>query len=125
MQNHGWKDHRDITLKQYQQALWDYFMEHCEVEPDGSFFVKFHIRKKTQHEGHVIARWQGHHREDPRAKEALGDRRQYRMQMKAEARGRYEAMKEVSRQRQRRRLFWQRLFRPFRRFLSVRKVFPS
>lgn len=119
MRNDGTKHHADITLKQYQRAVWEYLMEHCEVEADGTFFVKFHVRKRSVLEGHIISRWQGHHREDPRAKEALGDRLQYKARMKAEAKGRYEARKEESRKRMRRRLFWQRIFKPLQR-LAVR-----
>lgn len=51
--------------EQYKDAIWDYLMEHSEIEENGTIFVKFHVTTKKKFFGHVIARVNGYHRENP------------------------------------------------------------
>lgn len=59
------------ALESYQDAVWSYLLEHCDIAQGGTLFVKFHTRGRTEFESHVGARWKhGYHRGDPKAKEA-------------------------------------------------------
>lgn len=58
---------QDEKLKSYQDAVWDYILEHCDVTANGSFFVKFHTDSRATFERHIKARWKyGYHRKDER-----------------------------------------------------------
>lgn len=60
----------ETPLEAYQQAVWDYVLEHGDITPSGALFVKFHTESKTQLEGHIYSRVRGYHRLDARAQEA-------------------------------------------------------
>ena len=61
-----------LTVKKYQDAVWDYIMEHCDITESGIYFVKFHTKNRKQFEGHIFNRVDGYHREDPISKEVAG-----------------------------------------------------
>ena len=58
---------QDEKLKSYQDAVWDYILEHCDITERGSYFVKFHTDSRATFEKHIRARWKhGYHRKDER-----------------------------------------------------------
>ena len=63
---------KNKQLQDYQQAVWDYVLEHCEITQSGVYFIKFHTKNKKQFEGHIFNRLDGYHREDPIEKEVTG-----------------------------------------------------
>lgn len=65
------------TIETWKDALWDFVLEHCELERNGAIFVKFHTSGRRDLEKRIRARWKyGYHREDVRAKEARHEVRQ-------------------------------------------------
>lgn len=66
--------------EQYKHAIWDYIMEHSEIEENGTIFVKFHVTTKSKFFGHIIARVNGYHRENPDKKylKALAKQNQHK-----------------------------------------------
>lgn len=56
-------------LREYKNAVWDYILEHCDIMPGGTIFVKFHTKGKTMFEGHINSRISGYHRGNPRTSE--------------------------------------------------------
>jgi hypothetical protein len=99
-------------IQGYQQAVWDFLMEHSELLPSGSLFIKFGASSRQNFENRVLSRWKfNYHREDPQQKYAGAQAIRERIAAeKAEARGRYEARKEASKKRYRRRVFFRKLF---------------
>jgi len=76
--SHDYKYTPDI--KGYQDAVWDFLMEHCEVLDSGAIFVKFHTDGRHNFENRILSRWKyNYHREDPKAKNelALSKRKEY------------------------------------------------
>lgn len=63
---------KNITVLDYQQACWEYMMEHCEITKSGKYFIKFHTNSHKQFQGHVYNRIDGYHRGDPQKKEQTG-----------------------------------------------------
>lgn len=60
------------TIKEFEDALWEFILEHCDVLDSGSLFVKFHISGKTNLLNRVRARHlYEYHREDVVAKENI------------------------------------------------------
>lgn len=54
-------------LKTYQDAVWSYMVEHCDVTENGSYFIKFHAKDRDSFERHIIGRWKyGYQRKDDR-----------------------------------------------------------
>lgn len=67
--SHDYKYTNDI--KGYQDSVWDFLMEHCEVLDSGALFFKFHADNRRNFENRVLSRWKhNYHREDPKAKYA-------------------------------------------------------
>lgn len=59
-------------FREYQDAVWDFVMEHCDVLDSGSLFVKFHVKGRDNFENRILSRWRyGYHREDPKAKQIV------------------------------------------------------
>lgn len=57
-------------LEAYQDAVWDFVLEHCDVTDRGSYFVKFHTTNRSDLEKRIRARAKyNYHREDPRTGE--------------------------------------------------------
>ena len=49
----------------YQKALWDFLLEHSEIEENGKIFIKFHTDDQRNFNNRVLARWKyNYHRED-------------------------------------------------------------
>lgn len=69
----------------YRKAVWDYVLEHSDLQASGVLFIKFHTDSRIEFEKHVRARmhW-GYHRGDPNATEAEMLRRQQRAKEVAE-----------------------------------------
>jgi len=58
---------RDEQLETYKDAVWDYILEHCDITPNGSYFVKFHTTDRQSFEKHIKGRWKyNYHRHDDR-----------------------------------------------------------
>lgn len=57
--------------KKYADAVWDYVLEHSDIAPGGTLFVKFHTKSKNALDGHIQARIRGYHRGDPREREVM------------------------------------------------------
>lgn len=96
--SHDYKYTPDI--KGYQEAVWDFLMEHCEVLDSGALFIKFHTDGRQNLENRILSRWKyNYHREDPKAKEemALGKRRAFE-DHKAGKAAKWEAEQERRRQ---------------------------
>src|SRR5262245_51125820 len=99
-------------LDSYKTAVWDYLLEHSDITPGGSLFVKFHTDNRASFERRIAARMRGYHREDPRAKEQVKDARQQAFQAKKQTKKtRYleqkamrRAVKRVARVNRRRRI---------------------
>lgn len=73
-QTHDYKYTTDI--KGYQEAVWDFLMEHCEVLESGAIFIKFHTDGRQNFENRILSRWKyNYHREDPKAKYDLATSR--------------------------------------------------
>lgn len=63
-------------IRGYQDAVWDFLMEHCEVLDSGALFIKFHTDGKQNFINRVLSRWQyNYHREDPKAKCLMAESR--------------------------------------------------
>lgn len=92
-----------INVHNFQQALWEYVLEHSDILPSGTLFVKFHTKSKSQLEGHIISRINGYHRGDPnkREKEMLEKQKEFN-DYKLEKQNRYAKLK--IRQNKRRKL---------------------
>ena len=94
------KNHHDYKytpdIKGYQEAVWDFLMEHCEVLDSGAIFVKFHTDSKHNFENRILSRWKyNYHREDPKAKGELATaKRKVFEEHKAEKAARWEADRE-------------------------------
>ena len=62
---------RNEELETYQDAVWDFLLEHCDITRGGALFIKFHTDGRKDFERRIRARWKyNYHREDVRAKEA-------------------------------------------------------
>jgi len=56
----------NVALASYQDAVWSYLLEHCDLTRDGALFVKFHTADRATFEKRIRARWKyGYHRGDP------------------------------------------------------------
>ena len=63
------KDCKNGELASYQDAVWSYLLEHCDLTTDGALFVKFHTSDRATFEKRIRARWKyGYHRGDPVAR---------------------------------------------------------
>jgi hypothetical protein len=63
------KDCKNGEFASYQDAVWSYLLEHCDLTKDGALFVKFHTSDRATFEKRIRARWKyGYHRGDPVAK---------------------------------------------------------
>jgi hypothetical protein len=101
----------DLTA--YQNAVWDFILEHSDITRGGALFVKFHTSHRADFERRITARLKGYHREDPKAKEQVKETRQQTFQTtKKQKRARYilsreehlRALKVIERKNRRRRL---------------------
>jgi hypothetical protein len=97
--------HKEITLEEWKQAVWDYLLEHSDITNGGSLFVKFHTDSRYKFENRIIARVQGYHRKDKRLgvdtreKEILHEElSKRRITTKKKKRKRWEATREERRQ---------------------------
>ena len=68
------KGKRSLALIEYQNALWDFVLEHCDVLEGGTLFVKFHTGSRSNFEYRIRARIKGYHREDVKAKKKLHEK---------------------------------------------------
>lgn len=97
-------------IKGYQDAVWDYLMEHCDITDKGAFFVKFHTDSKKDFLNRILGRWKyNYHRSDPIVRHQIGQerkkkfltekeqKRQAYLQSKKERRAEQEAQKEKER----------------------------
>lgn len=65
---------KNEELEAFKDALWDFILEHSDIERSGSFFTKFHSDGRANIERRIMARAKyGYHREDPREKERLAE----------------------------------------------------
>lgn len=56
-------------IKGYQNAVWDFLLEHSEITESGIVFIKFHTNNQRNFENRVLSRWKfNYHREDVQAK---------------------------------------------------------
>lgn len=59
-------------IKKYQDAVWDYILEHSDLLPNGNLFVKFHTDSRRAFENRILARWKyNYHRADPKKRDEL------------------------------------------------------
>lgn len=73
-------------------ATWQYMKDHCDVTPEGNFFIKFHIKDKEAFEKKIRSRMKGVHRD--RISETLAsDRKEVLLEKHAE--GKKKKVKEV------------------------------
>lgn len=97
--------HRYTTdIKGYQDAVWDYLLEHSEITESGKIFVKFHTDGRKNFENRVLSRWKyNYHREDVRAKalklqetklQHLKNQKEKKEKYKAEKKARIEKLKK-------------------------------
>lgn len=60
----------NLTLEKYQDAVWDFMLQHSDVTDRGAFFIKFHASDRADFEKRVRARAiHGYHRMDTRTNE--------------------------------------------------------
>lgn len=58
-------------IQGYQDAVWDFLLEHSDVTESGKLFIKFHTDDRRNFENRIFARWKyNYHREDVEAKAA-------------------------------------------------------
>lgn len=83
----------------YQDALWDFMLEHSDLLPSGAMFIKFHIDDRHNFENRILSRWKyNYHRLDVNAKEAhRKQRRDLYMDTKRAKREKWKANKEERR----------------------------
>lgn len=63
-------------IKGYQNAVWDFLLEHSSITPEGTIFIKFHTKDQKNFNNRVLGRWKyNYHREDLQAKKKLQDRK--------------------------------------------------
>lgn len=54
-------------VQEYKDAVWQFLIEHSDLSPTGSLFVKFHVTDRQNFENRVNARYQyGYKRNDTR-----------------------------------------------------------
>lgn len=57
-------------VKDYQDAVWDFVLEHCDITENGAYFVKFHTTSRANLEKRLRARIKhNYHRIDDRTGE--------------------------------------------------------
>lgn len=49
---------------EYRHAVWDFILEHCDIEKSGALFIKFHASNRKDFERRIHSRIKGYHRED-------------------------------------------------------------
>lgn len=54
------------TLQEYKDAVWQYVLEHSDVNHHGALFVKFHTDGRSTFEKRIKARLRGYSRRDSR-----------------------------------------------------------
>jgi hypothetical protein len=52
------------NLKKWKQAVWEFMLEHCDIQQSGALFIKFHCDDRKNFENRVFARLKGYHRTD-------------------------------------------------------------
>lgn len=61
-------------IEGYQNAVWDFLLEHSDISGTGKYFIKFGCDGKKNFENRVYARWKyNYHREDVEAKAARAE----------------------------------------------------
>lgn len=92
-------------LIEYQDAVWSYMLEHCDIQKSGALFVKFHTKSRSAFNGHINARIAGYHRGDPeeRGREAetvsiqhIGKKKSKNEKWKADKNERFKIMQKVA-----------------------------
>jgi len=94
-QNENYKYTPDI--KGYQQAVWDFLLEHSEITESGKVFIKFHTDGQRNFENRVLSRWKyNYHREDPQAKNQRAEDQKVKHQAEQKAKKKkYKADKKA------------------------------
>ena len=80
----------------WQEAVWAYMLDHCDITEGGTFFIKFHTENKQQFMNHIRARWKhNYHRNDPVEKNKEGqDLKAQHHKEKEEAKARWQEKKK-------------------------------
>lgn len=93
-------------IQGYQKAVWDFLLEHSEVQDSGALFIKFHTSGKDNFEKRVLSRWHyGYHRENVEEKEQKHqDLRKIHTERKIEKELRWETYKEQKRRAYKRKV---------------------
>lgn len=83
-------------IKEYKDAMWSFLLEHCDILPSGTLFVKFHAKGRHDVEKRIRARLvYGYHREDWQAKEQKSvELNQTFQEKRAIKKERWKAMKQ-------------------------------
>jgi len=78
-------------IREYQDAVWAFIVEHCDITESGKFFVKFHADHRKNFENRVWGRYKyGYHREDWKAKQKRANtKKENHAENKRAKRGRY------------------------------------
>lgn len=61
--------------KQIFEAVWQYLLDHSDLTPEGTLFVKFHCKDKDGFMASVVSRMKGVTREGGWKEKVLGERR--------------------------------------------------
>lgn len=90
-------------------ATWQYMKDHCDVTPEGIFFVKFHIKSKEEFERKVRSRMKGLHRDV--VSEEVATKRKLEAFARAEIGQRIKEVGELNRNRVRKVSLWGKIKR--------------
>lgn len=90
---------QEEVLKEYKQAVWDYLIEHSDLQKSGALFVKFHTTDKGKFFRGINARFtHKYHRGDYKAREDEQERLRKEFEWKkAVKEARYQLGKEMRR----------------------------
>lgn len=87
---------KNEELEKYKTAVWDFMLEHCDIQKSGAFFIKFHCDGQKNFENRIAARLRGYHRTDVVARRAEAEQvRQNHKLEKREVKENYRRLKKV------------------------------
>ena len=91
----GYRDDADGAF----EAVWDFMVEHSEILPSGTYFIKFHAKGKQNVINRFKARfYYGYHREDVHGKKLLANQFfRENQRVRKEKRDRYARSKKYAR----------------------------
>lgn len=73
-----------FTLEEWQDATWQYLLEHSDITTHGALFVKFHTNDRISFEKRIRARIKGYTRDDSRLNMTVVEKKQHHERLRTE-----------------------------------------